>query len=311
MTTDTKVGLVVGLAFIVVFAVVLSNRGERSELAPPAIDFAGIDEAIPLLSAETNPAMVDPFTEPTPRRANGDAPDWYEPARPTRTVDAFSEHARPADADDSYEPMPSVPMSASVAQRNETPRSAPIAATPRPIMSPARSTPRMEDETVAINIEQHDAPAGVEKTHEIQSGDALSKIASAAYGSASPGIVKALAAYNGLDDPGLIQKGQTIRIPPVELLINPGDRPAPARTAQNASRRAAIERPAANDAGVYTVKAGDTLSRIARNELGQETRWTEILKLNRDRLKSPDRLTEGMKLRMPAPSVADAGRPSR
>ena len=48
----------------------------------------------------------------------------------------------------------------------------------------------------------------------------------------------------------------------------------------------------------YTVAAGDTLIHIARNELGNEKRWTEIAKLNN--LSEPFALSVGQKLTMPS-----------
>ncbi len=60
---------------------------------------------------------------------------------------------------------------------------------------------------------------------------------------------------------------------------------------------------AANPA--YTVRPGDTLMSIAREKLGASSRWQEIYDLNRDKLESPDRLKDGMRLRLP-PAVPPA-----
>lgn len=51
-------------------------------------------------------------------------------------------------------------------------------------------------------------------------------------------------------------------------------------------------------AGSYTVQPGDTLSTIARRELGQSARWQEIAELNN--LKEPHRLKIGQQLEMPS-----------
>jgi nucleoid-associated protein YgaU len=51
---------------------------------------------------------------------------------------------------------------------------------------------------------------------------------------------------------------------------------------------------------IYVVQEGDTLTSIARNELGKVSRWAEICQLNREALgKDYDYLTPGMKLAMP------------
>ena len=56
----------------------------------------------------------------------------------------------------------------------------------------------------------------------------------------------------------------------------------------------------------YTVKAGDTLNRIAKRELGSYNRWREIYEANRDKIKNPDELQVGMVITIPGmESVTD------
>lgn len=50
---------------------------------------------------------------------------------------------------------------------------------------------------------------------------------------------------------------------------------------------------------VHTVKSGETLSEISIRYLGTSRRYKEIYDLNRDRLRSPNDIREGMKLRIP------------
>ncbi len=57
----------------------------------------------------------------------------------------------------------------------------------------------------------------------------------------------------------------------------------------------------------YVVQEGDTLSSIARNELGKVSRWAEIYQLNREALgRDYDYLTPGMRLTLP-PRDSQAG----
>ena len=49
----------------------------------------------------------------------------------------------------------------------------------------------------------------------------------------------------------------------------------------------------------YTVKAGDTLSKIAKETLGDATAYTEIFNANRDQLVDPDTLKPGQVLKIP------------
>jgi len=51
--------------------------------------------------------------------------------------------------------------------------------------------------------------------------------------------------------------------------------------------------------GTYTVKTGDSLSKIARSQLGSSNRWGEIYELNKDIIKNPSMIFPGQVLRMP------------
>ncbi len=52
--------------------------------------------------------------------------------------------------------------------------------------------------------------------------------------------------------------------------------------------------PAGAGTSAYTVKNGDSLSRIAKRELGSYNRWNEIYEANRDKIKDPNVLTVGV-----------------
>ena len=49
----------------------------------------------------------------------------------------------------------------------------------------------------------------------------------------------------------------------------------------------------------YTVKAGDTLSAIAKEHLGSATAYMKIFEANRDQLSDPDKIKPGQVLRIP------------
>lgn len=52
-------------------------------------------------------------------------------------------------------------------------------------------------------------------------------------------------------------------------------------------------------AKTYTVKAGDTLSGIAKAELGSASAYMKIFELNKDQLTDPDKIKPGQVLRLP------------
>jgi nucleoid-associated protein YgaU len=49
----------------------------------------------------------------------------------------------------------------------------------------------------------------------------------------------------------------------------------------------------------YTVKPGDTLSKIAKEKLGNANAYREIFNANKDQLSDPDKITPGQVLKIP------------
>src|SRR5688572_10917137 len=56
---------------------------------------------------------------------------------------------------------------------------------------------------------------------------------------------------------------------------------------------------ASKSAKTYTVKSGDTLSRIAKEHLGDANAYMDIFELNRDQLSDPDKIKPGQVLKLP------------
>ena len=50
----------------------------------------------------------------------------------------------------------------------------------------------------------------------------------------------------------------------------------------------------------YTVKAGDTLSKIAKEQLGDANAYQDVFNANRDQLSDPDQIKPGQVLKIPA-----------
>lgn len=70
-----------------------------------------------------------------------------------------------------------------------------------------------------------------------------------------------------------------------------------AGASQSAPPKAAPASSAA--ARTYTVKAGDTLSHIAKEHLGSAGAYMKIFELNKDQLSDPDKIKPGQVLRLP------------
>jgi len=57
--------------------------------------------------------------------------------------------------------------------------------------------------------------------------------------------------------------------------------------------------PAAAAAKTYTVKAGDSLSAIAKSQLGDANAYMKIFEANKDQLSDPDKIKPGQVLKLP------------
>jgi nucleoid-associated protein YgaU len=57
--------------------------------------------------------------------------------------------------------------------------------------------------------------------------------------------------------------------------------------------------PGSNGESTYTVKAGDTLSKIAKEKLGDPSAYTQIFNANRDQLSDPNTIKPGQVLKIP------------
>jgi LysM repeat protein len=51
--------------------------------------------------------------------------------------------------------------------------------------------------------------------------------------------------------------------------------------------------------GIYTVKSGDTLSKISKNFLDNPNRYMDIFNINKDILNNPDLIKVGQRLKIP------------
>ena len=54
----------------------------------------------------------------------------------------------------------------------------------------------------------------------------------------------------------------------------------------------------------YTIEKGDTLSKIAKEQLGSANAWKQIFEANRDVLDDPDRIFPGQVIKLP-PAATD------
>ncbi|HVD59469.1 MAG TPA: LysM peptidoglycan-binding domain-containing protein [Gemmatimonadaceae bacterium] len=58
--------------------------------------------------------------------------------------------------------------------------------------------------------------------------------------------------------------------------------------------------PAAGTGQTYTVKSGDSLSKIAKHFYGDAGKWHKIYEANRDKIKNPDLIHPGQEFSIPS-----------
>lgn len=139
-----------------------------------------------------------------------------------------------------------------------------------PVVDPLRSAPRV---------------------HVVQRGETPYQIASEHLGSG--GRWKELLAANKISDPRQLRAGMRLTLPSAPV----PPRGEIVRVSQAGSGTGGAGTPAQYEE--YTVRAGDTLSKIARERLGGVGQWPKLYEMNRDRLGSPNNMRPGTVIRIP------------
>ncbi|UCG15145.1 MAG: LysM peptidoglycan-binding domain-containing protein [Phycisphaerales bacterium] len=334
MRNDVKVGLVLSLVVVVVAGWYFVGRGQQEK--PLAI---GDDLVTPEKQVDTPRDAATPKDRKAGRRRPADRPPRTSapPAEPlgseratgsaapdTPTASAAPE-ARPTDE----EPLASGPLLSDLFRPPDLDKPDDVGAPPvadsigaekplddkeatavGPAPGPGKATPIGLVGRAPKPVAK-EPPAGV-RTHVIGPGDTLAILAEIHYGSQS--YADYLMKVNPGVDPRRLRVGTKLLIPekPGDLsvldAVRTGGQKPPARKettkeAPKESKQTAKELPltAAKPSGkTYTVKPGDSLCKIARTVLGDESRWREILEANKGTISSPDRLRVGQVLQLPA-----------
>jgi hypothetical protein len=306
MTRETKIGLLVGLAFIIVIGILLSDHFS-STMEPPQATLSGAAAAV--RDAVNSPGTANPpITMVTPRETP-----------PTEAVPTHDELAQP--------PSPVIPSD--TGRNSATPIApqrdvaiAPPAANQTDQVAGAdgpgpggdnltQAAHRRGEALVPSNLDGSPksaaapAPAdgGGTRKYIAQSGDSVSRMASRLMGGNTRANRQALIDANPAlqDDPDKVIVGQSYVIPGRAE----ASAPAPTEMASAAPSPAAAP---SQMGGIYTVQEGDSLWKIANDQLGDPSAIDAIKELNMDVLKGDDHdvITPGMKLRLPGKPVASA-----
>lgn len=145
---------------------------------------------------------------------------------------------------------------------------------------------QQEQEQQEGQEQQAGAVGQLPATHTVAAGENLWEIAETYYRSGYNWVD--IAEENNLSNPGLIAVGQELTIPDVEAkTITVDELP-----------ETGIEGPEITG-DTYTVKEGDSLSKIAQRAYGDLFAWPRIWGANRDQIGNPNIIEPGMELEIP------------
>jgi len=338
MTSDAKIGLLLGLVFIFVIAFIINglpnlrpqstkaeeatntaqdeNLGlaDREQKARETISWAELMENQPRQSPEPVP-VVRNLESPAPRPesvvATGSDAPGSRSTSPLTTPGSLERLTKGLEDIVGYLAEASGPA---VSQKTTT-EPAPIIETSKP----ASKLPRAQvTETATVGKLPITPAANVGRTYIVADGENLASVAKRAYGPEEGNrIVNIQRIYeanrNILKSADEVRAGQELVIPPVEKTRTAQDKLGAALPKTLFERVESIgkknvttvekkepEKKQEPAARWYVVQEDDNLWRIASTQLGSGARYAEILKLNGDVLKDEHLVNPGMKLRLPS-----------
>jgi LysM repeat protein len=298
MTRETKISLLVGLAFIIVIGILLSDHfratqelpaavlsqvgstAQRAtqgpEAANPGISFVSPSETPPKEAVPTHDELISPPSPVIPSSNYGNRPADNQSANVnSNTGVAPEDHGADAPRNSLNE----------VAQRNGEP------------VEPANvdGSPRVDDANTPAP-----APTAAPRQYKAEDGDTVSRMAAKFLGENTRENRQAIIDANPSslqEDPDRVIVGKSYVIPA----------PGGSASASNATTPNDSNQPVSS-AYFYTVKEGDSLWQIANDQLDDPSAVDAIKDLNTNILKGDqhDVVIPGMKLRLPAKPVADS-----
>lgn len=349
MTRETKIGLLVGLAFIIVIGILLSDH-LTSSTEPPLATLVGTGANVrstttvpggasaPIATSVTPPQVQPQHPVPTPRelqqptnattivQVGGPAVPGSQPPVAIQPQQAPTQTYTTPTADASA-PQPPItivsnmppatimpsqpqPMTDQQVAGADAPNS-PLAQVAQQHGEPlVTMTPNGQQQVISQPGRSPAAAAvqtGGARQYVAQSGDSVSKMAARFLGGNTKANRDAIIRVNPSlqQDPNRVVVGKTYRIPAPASAV-----PAITETAPAVQQPAVAAQPAARAPASaeywYTVQEGDSLWRIANEQLGDPSAFASIKELNKETLKGGDTVMIGQKLRLPGKPVAQA-----
>lgn len=289
MTSDAKIGLLLGLVFIFVIAFIINGLPRFRS------DKDNNDLTIHMARSRDNDAGIGAMereviksTTPT----NRSTPQWGPRPMPQHVPQSTP-------VADAIRVKMDLPKAISAANNLDTP---PIITVPKP-------QPMVNE----IQKSQDAVPPKNEtwpKVYVVAADENLTIIAKKFYGPAEgnkiANVVRIfMANRDRLKSPDHVREGQKIVVPPLNGRMKGPDTVLGEsmfdKVKSIGKRYLANDKPKVKPSRQYVVKEGDSLWQIAARQLGDGNRYTEIAKLNRSLLEDEDIIEVGMQLRLPAP----------
>jgi nucleoid-associated protein YgaU len=311
MTSDAKIGLLLGLVFIFVIAFVINglpgfhHKDDGNKLTT---NMVGLQNNPSGLGANER-KVLEPAPEAIPASGIG-----QQPADSSGSPNVRYTMAIPQDNTENQPAAPGAeagagPVTATLAQQ-------------QPVEPVTQAQP------VTVKTAPQTKPSATQQTlpdtYVVQSGDTLAAIAKKFYGPEQGNKLSNVEAIyqanrNTLSSIDDLAVGQKLTIPalassgpstPANTLTGSnfvkvdsvGQRHTTAKTEKSAASKPvqATKADTSKPARIYVVKEGDSLWEIASEQLGDGNRYKEIVRLNSDVLSSEDDIQVDMKLKLPA-----------
>jgi nucleoid-associated protein YgaU len=317
MTADAKVGLLLGLVFIVLIAFLINGL-------PGFLSAPSKLEVLPDTQAPN--VVLDKVAQDAVRAMNPPSLRESQPPKDTRTTVSIQE-GKPEVQTPAPQPKPEDKPKEPVVVNNDPKTSK----TPDPSLTDSKTPDNKTPDTKIVT------PVVASRTYVVQPGDNLSKIAVAMYGAE---VGNKLATVQAIYEANKDQMKTASDILPGKKLVIPNLAPATGTTTDS-TQTSATDKPAdktstkstdkpatkpggktakpkpanpdpgsfeqakkkpvsQNDAGkTYRVKSGESLWTIAEKQLGDGNRYREIIALNATVLRKPDDVRGQMDLKLP------------
>jgi nucleoid-associated protein YgaU len=313
MTSDAKIGLLLGLVFIFIIAFIINglptlhrNSGNNNELTTNMVSSQNGHLGLAVKEHKAQQVLQDT----SPVRKNVERGGISIPATASASEDSIVSAAnKPVLTGENNISPASLVDNVATEPKPET-----VAETSE---APAKKVPAATEENGQQIQKPKRVEAAAKNTYVVCEGDNLTAISKKLYGPTEgvkqENILRIFKAnQQTLRSVDELEVGQTLVVPPLPTAttvppkktgnesIPPGNTLKNGKiSGQEKLAATAGQKPKQNGRS-YTVREGDSLWRIATEQLGNGNRYTEIVKLNPGILNDEDGLAVGMRLKIPA-----------